>query len=225
MIAKDRVGELFLDQFSEVELQRLVKFLATSHLLERKLDSQNKALFERLQKKGPEYIRENFPLRPAFCFLNLLLTGKFQYFGEDEFWTDEGVGGFTARVKELVKKNPPEMGPNDEIIEKNPHINHAELGSVEVTRHSWERFLERHLGIPRDEAKNIPYTSKLLEKLKKVFSESNEVILPKKIALTRCLNNNIKRASYFYEPKSDLRFVISMDEPKVLLTVEVPVKE
>lgn len=225
MIGRERVGELFLDQFSALELKRLIKFLATSHLLERKLDSQNKALFERFAKKDADSVRQSFPLRPVFSFFNLLLIGKFQYFGEDEFWTHEKVLEFVKSVKELVKKNPPEVEPNDAIIEKTPSISHALLGTVEVTRHSWARFLERSMEIPRDEAKNIPFTKKLVEQLQLSFARSFEVILPRKIALTRCLNNNVRRAVYFYDSKTDLRFVISADEPKTLLTVEVPVKE
>ncbi len=225
MIGKERAGELFMGQFSATELKRLIKFLSMSHLLEKKLDSQNKALFERFAKKEPDQIRESFPLRPVFSFFHLLLIGKFQYFGEDEFWTDEKIMEFAKAIKELVRKNPPEVGPNDAIIEKNISISHPLLGTIEVTRHSWERFLERHLEIPRDVAKNIPFTKALLEKLQTAFARSFEITLPKKIALTRCLNNNVRKAVYFYDSRSDLRFVVSADEPKTLLTVEVPVKD
>ena len=118
-----------------------------------------------------------------------------------------------------------------------PHLKHARTGklfkapkfpegglsiankicaSVAVTRHAWQRFCVR---VPpkfvMDES--VEYFADLL---RTAFGRATPEKLKRGGEVRRTINNKFVPAHYFYDAATNMRFVISEDEPKTVITIE-----
>lgn len=87
-------------------------------------------------------------------------------------------------------------------------------GDVAISHHAITRFSERG-GVSRESPKNV------LKKFREAFERAFPVTLSPEHAVRRILNNKFEKADYFFDQKTNLRFVVS---PKThcIVTVERP---
>lgn len=94
---------------------------------------------------------------------------------------------------------------------------HPELGTVTVTKHAWERFLERY---PLNIEANCRNTLGVVGRLSVHFRKAERAELDPVKRVRRLLNNSCVEVHYLETPGCNLRFVVSK-EANVMLTVEL----
>lgn len=131
------------------------------------------------------------------------------------------------KSSEIPKPLPPRVVIQLPIVSRTrlvPTAFHKNTGEVVITRHAWERWLQRFANMPFAESRQQPISGEFLLKLKKSFLGAVRINLPNNIAFKRLLNNRCEPARYFRNQKDGFCFVVSERKPAALLTVE-PARE
>lgn len=116
----------------------------------------------------------------------------------------------------------PKLAPLVTSVSGKPIVFKRGIGEVLVSRHAWERWLERIYNIPPAETWGRPYSEDELVRLQQSFFDTVRQNLPEKAAFRRLLNNSCQPVIYFYSNKDHVRFVVTNSKPHCLLTIEVP---
>lgn len=216
---KERAKELFLSQFSDSELLELRGFL-TQPALKNYL---NKSLWGiDLEKASAETIRTAFPLNPIFKMLNrLLYKGKLPLV----WFNGEAIPDYRIIIREIPKIKQLIEDYEKQWLEQLYQAWIAEndrLGQVRITIHALERFRERFIEQSSYNKEISDYECLML--IKRFFKKSHKIDIDSKSGFFRLVNNCGRPAEYWYNSGANLRFVISCDTPRTILTVEAPRK-
>ena len=103
-----------------------------------------------------------------------------------------------------------------EFPESGLNIANKDCVSAAVTRHAWQRFCER---VPPKFVMSVS-ADYFADLLKAAFGRAVPEKLKRGGEVRRTINNKFVPAHYFYDAATNMRFVISEDEPKTVITIE-----
>ena len=180
----------------------------------------------------PEDVEEffrDFETRQLFHFLHLFIFGSYGCGG----YYEAVINQFPQLKEKLAQTAFPFQisGKKDGIaplMPKDFRLTHQTIGMISVTAHAWVRFCNRFQLFKKRDGRSTDLTPEFFaETLKRCFTQAREVELSDRGRIIRLIRHkNDSRyipARYFYHPGADLRFVISCEEPPVMMTVEVPI--
>jgi len=111
-----------------------------------------------------------------------------------------------------------------EVIRRMPAgliVGNDDLQGVLVTEHAWARFCVRYLGAVCASKKPIHFSQKyFIDALRQCFKRAREAEINKTGHVKRLIAHKFEVARYFYDPSTDLRFVVRDKAPYLLRTVE-----
>ena len=95
-------------------------------------------------------------------------------------------------------------------------IKSKDAKTVFVTKHAWERFIER-----RSKRVNSKSPTVIANMLQESFAEATPTVLEKRYVVARIISNDFNLAEYYLNSRLYLRFVVcTKDDRKILTTVE-----
>ncbi|TSC89834.1 MAG: hypothetical protein G01um10143_324 [Parcubacteria group bacterium Gr01-1014_3] len=209
-----------------------MKFLASSSS-----ENNDRAYFQLMSVGSDAHFTESLSLPKVFrsfslSFCQIRQDGQVkEYITEEDFNKAASIINSLFDTKKIAlseepkgkRKNPvcaiiAAKGGKSDIVVWNPLT-----GEVVISNHAWRRFLERFYKMTRKEAKANKFSEDELVKLQSSFLKAKKTNLSERVAFGRLLNNGVKPATYLYNQKDNLRFiVIDQGETKLLVTAEDP---
>ena len=169
-------------------------------------------VFERLVAEVPvfELSKRYYRIAHQGAHLNILRVG------EEEARGSQLPYDFLRQQKDLKFAQIGKLLKVPEFPEGGLSVANTNCVSAAVTKHAWQRFCKR-VPLKLVMGEGIDYFADLL---KTAFGRSVPEKLKRGGEVRRTINNKFVPAHYFYDAATNLRFVISEDEPKTVITIE-----
>lgn len=172
---------------------------------------------DNIHVQGADFLR-TLSAKNFFGFLHFKVFGSWV---RSELAAERVVESI-GKVKEVIQGLPlGQIQKTKNECPEMPHglcINNEIAGTLFVTRHAWERFIERW-------SKNLAHKAPavIARALQKSFARALPNNLPKGYAALRIMSNDFKPSEYYLDRSIRCRFVVVIKEDKkILFTVERP---
>lgn len=205
-LGNDEAKRIFLDFFNDDEI---LIILGKLHPNDQDLLPRDWATKKRLDIKM--FVRTNVGKNNIYVKLHFLTFNTTTWNGNHASVIAE-FDKIRDSVRKLIKP------PTCPDIPNGFTISNKYMRDVSVTIHAWQRFFDRFL-VPHEKRVTVDLMKK---RMQISFARAEEVELPSAIVTKRLIDSGFKRARYFTDEQSILRFVVSEVPPYSILTIERP---